>query len=187
MSKGQDEPPDYYDHGIVSFNRDTFEFFFAAVKFYETVLDKGLDAIRNDKDLRTILGDNTLATFSIGNELERTRRAAGWFSRQVSIGGGMEIDVGVGVSHGLVRYIKSVATLYLEHLRGRRDVLARRRDLPKALLQAVDQQMSKYEEKLNMGVFRGATPAHLILDDVPEAREAPPPEEAADPPASRDI
>lgn len=187
MNKGREEPPDYFDHGIVSFNRDTFEFFFAAVRFYETVLSKGLNAIKNDEDLKTILGDDALATFPIAKELERTRRAGEWFSNQISIGGGIEIDVGVGVSHGLVRYIKSVAILYLEHLQGRRNALASRRDFPKGLLQAVDQQMSKYEEKLSMGIFREATPAHLILADVPEAREESPPEAAGGESVSREL
>jgi len=186
MNTSEKEPPDYYDYGIVSFNHDTFEFFSAAVKFYESVLSKGFDAIKHDEDLKAILGDSVLETFPVGKELERTRRAREWFEGQFSVGGAMETDVGVGVSHGLIRYIKSVATLYLEHLRARRNAIASRRDFPKSLLQAVDQQISKYEEKLNMGVFRNATPTPLILAELPEMSDESPPETVGAVAASRE-
>jgi hypothetical protein len=169
MDRIQKEPPDYHGYDCVYFPRDTFKFYYAAVRFYESVLIDNLDAMKTDEDLRTLLGEARLESFPIAKELERTRRARDWFAKYLPEGGWEGPDFDVSVSHGWVRYVKSVAMLYLEHLRERRDALASRPRISKYLLRAVDQQISSFEEKANIGIFRNATPSPLLLAELPEA------------------
>lgn len=51
------EPPDHHVYNRISFNRDAFEFYRAAVAFYESLLRRDLEAVKTDVDLRAILGD----------------------------------------------------------------------------------------------------------------------------------
>jgi hypothetical protein len=60
MTSEATEPSDYHVYSWVSFNRDTFEFFLSALRFYESLLEGDLGAIREDQDLRAILGNEAL-------------------------------------------------------------------------------------------------------------------------------
>jgi hypothetical protein len=72
---------------------------------------------------------------------------------------------GVNVTHGWVRFVKSVALLYLQHLHERREAIAQRPQISASILEAIDQRLSALEEKVNLGVFRDATPYLLIIND----------------------
>lgn len=174
MSVDREEPSDFHGYGLVSFNRDTLEFYSAAVAFYKSLLTEGLKLITSDDDLKTILGEDALATFPIAKELERTERARKQFESLLASGESKQPDFDLPISHGWVRYVKSVSILYLEHLRAKRDEVSTRSNFPKGLLQAIDQRLAKFEEKTQIGVFRNATPKPLILAELPKIHEEAP-------------
>jgi hypothetical protein len=173
------EPPDHHVYDWVSFNRDTFEFYRSAVAFYESLLQRDLEALRTDGDLRAILGDRALDSYPIAKELKRVERLRTWFGEEIAKGGKDAWDYDVNISHGSVRFIKSASDLYLEHLRGRRQAIASRPSVSKSMLEAVDQQLARFEEKVQLGVFRNASPYPLLLSQLPrttdqEAESTPP-------------
>jgi len=147
------EPPDHHVYDWVSFNRDTFEFYLAAVRFYESLLEHDLKAVREDEDLRAILGDQALDSYPIAKELKRIQRVRQWFEERIAKGGKDAWDYDVNISHGTVRLVKSVSALYLGHLRRRRQVIASRPVTSKSMLETVDQQLARFEEKTQLGVL----------------------------------
>ncbi len=169
MSTPPPERPDHHVYEWVSLDRDTFEFYLAAVRFYESILEADVKAMREDEDLRAILGGQTLDSYPIAKELQRVRRVRQWFDKEIAKGGTDPLDFDVSISHGWVRFIKSVSILYLEHLRRRRHMIASRPFVSKAMLEAVDQQLAHLEEKTQIGVFRTATPYSLLISQLPEA------------------
>ena len=171
MSTPPKEPPDHYVYPWVSFNRDTFEFYLAAVRFYESLLETDLKAVQEDEDLRTILSDQALESYPIDKELKRVKRVREWFEKHIERGGKDAWDYDVEISHELVRFIKSVSALYLEHLCRKRQVIASRPATSKSLLEAVDQQVARLEEKTQLGVFRTATPYPLVIDQLPQSAD----------------
>jgi hypothetical protein len=65
-----------------------------------------------------------------------------------------------------VRYLKSIGALYLRHLKQQRNALAERPNISKHALETVDARISKLEEKIQTGPFRGATCIPLLVDEV---------------------
>jgi Protein of unknown function (Hypoth_ymh) len=160
------EPPDYFVYNFVSFDSDTFEFYLAAIQFYESLLEGDLKTVREDPDLQAILGQQALESYPIAKELKRVQRLRNWLQEQVTKSRdtwGIQVDI----SHDFVRFVKSVSLLYLQHLRRRRELLASRPLISKSLLEAVDQQLARFEEKTQIGVFRNATQYPLAVSQLP--------------------
>lgn len=169
------EPPDHHGYDGLRFDRGTLEFYLAAVRFYESLLEDDLKAVREDEDLRAILGDEALDSYPIANELRLVQRVRERLEGTIGEGGRDVSRYDVNMSHGRVRFIKSVSILYLEHLRFRRQILASRSSISKSMLEAVDQRLARFEERTQIGVFRTATPYPLLLSQLPQAalEEAP--------------
>jgi hypothetical protein len=169
------EPPDHHLYEWLGFEHDTFKFYFNAVKFYASLLDRDVKLITEDEDLQAILGDRELDSFSIAKEINRAQKMRQWFEDHFKKQGRDAADYDVQLVHGVIRFLKSAGLLYLQHLRQRRQVLANRRDISKAMLEAVDQQLARFEEKTEIGVFRAATPYPIALSQLShlEDKEAP--------------
>ncbi|MBI2350336.1 MAG: hypothetical protein HYV00_02450 [Deltaproteobacteria bacterium] len=127
--------------------------------------------MREDEDLRAILGDQALDSYPIAKELKRVKRVRQWFEKHIEKGGKDAWDYDVDIAHELVRFIKSVSVLYLDHLRRRRQVIASRPATSKSMLEAVDQQLARLEEKTQLGVFLTATPYPVVIDQLPQAED----------------
>jgi hypothetical protein len=78
----------------------------------------------------------------------------------------------VHLAHGTVRLLKAATMLYIAHLRQRRNVLATRPNISRYALESVDSQLARLEEKLQVGVFAGATPAPLLIDEIVPPQDA---------------
>ena len=161
------EPPDHHGYGSVFFDRDTLVFFLAAVRFYEAFLNAGIQSVQSDAELAPLLDQDTLDSYPIGRELYRTRRAREWLERNIQRAGTMSKWVDAGISHEMVRFLKSVELLYMDHLRRKRDALALQPTTSKTLLEALDQQLARFEEKVGLGIFGPATPYQLVIDQLP--------------------
>jgi hypothetical protein len=162
------EPHDRHVYPLVNFYRDTLEFYLAAVNFYESLLNDDLRIIETDEDLKTILGKRELESFPINEELNRTHRILEWLKEEINKGGEKAWFYTISLSHGMVRFIKSVGKLYIEHLILRRNALASRPKISKAVLEALDQKISALEENVQTGVFLNATPYPLLVEQLPE-------------------
>jgi hypothetical protein len=163
------EPPDYYLYSPwIPFNKDTLKFYLAAVQFYESLLEANVKTLNEDENLKAILGDEEVDSYPIGKELKRVKQLRHWLENR------LETDAwsyDLEITHGTVRLIKSVSLLYLEHVRSKRQEIASRPTTSKSLLEAVDQQLGRFEEKTQIGVFRAATPYPLIVDQLPQSRD----------------
>ncbi|MEW6658810.1 MAG: hypothetical protein AB1424_09125 [Thermodesulfobacteriota bacterium] len=148
MAEGTKEPHDYHTHYMVNFSPDIFHFYLNAVRFYQSLLENDLKAINEDEDLKSILDKGDLESFPINEELNRTRRVIEWFVEHIKKGGENAWFYTPNMSHQFVRFIKSVSTLYLEHLSRRRNALSSRPTISKTALEAVDQKISALEEKM---------------------------------------
>jgi len=165
------EPPDHHVYRTVMFERDTFESFLTAVRFYEERLAEDIRSVQGDPELAGLLDQETLESYPIGGELRRTTRLREWLTlhleRSGTLPGARSHFVDISLPHEMVRFLKSVELLYLEHLRRKRDVIASHPTTSKALLYALDQQLAKFQEKIGVGVFKVATPYPLVIDQLP--------------------
>jgi len=166
VTQPKGEPPDDRVYEWVFFDRDTFHFYASAVKFYHSLLKKDLEAILADSDLKSILGEDQLQDLEINRELRKVQRVLDWVSDTIAKGGKDAIDYDISIAHGVVRFLKSVAILYLGHLKQRRNLLASRSNISRHALESVDRQISRLEEKTQIGIFGSATPMPLLVDQV---------------------
>jgi hypothetical protein len=148
------------------FDRDTVTSFVAALRFYETRLEEDIGRVQNDPDLAALLDQETIDSYPIGRVRNRIRGIREWFERLLTGQGALPV-VNITLNHELVRLLKSVELLYLEHLRRKRDVIASSPTTSKALLEALDQQLAKFQEKTGLGIFKLATPSPLVVDQLP--------------------
>lgn len=160
------EPPDHHEYRWVMFDRDTVTSFVAALRFYETRLEEDIGRVQNDPDLAALLDQETIDSYPIGRVRNRIRGIREWFERLLTGQGALPV-VNITLNHELVRLLKSVELLYLEHLRRKRDVIASSPTTSKALLEALDQQLAKFQEKTGLGIFKLATPSPLVVDQLP--------------------
>jgi len=154
------EQDDNFQYNGVSIYGDSVKFYLDALAFYRDLLKKDLDALSSDPDL-SILLDVTKIQSPIRREVERTDRVTAWLDQQWD----KDVD-GLGVttnaSHGAVRFLKSVGSAYLEHLRERRNAVAGRSIASESVLSEIDRQLARFGEKLQMGVFGPATAKPLL-------------------------
>ena len=166
------EPPDHHKYNWLTFDLDTFQFYLAAVKFYEELLNKDIKAIEEDPDLKLLLDANQRKTFEIGREHRTIVNLREWMEGQIRESGPNPNDYEVDITHGSIKLMKSTAFLYLGHLRQRRNVLASRPNIAKHVLEAVDQQIHNYQQKNQMGVFKLASLRQLLVDELLETPQA---------------
>jgi len=160
---------DHHIHKCVSFGRDSLEFYRASVNFYHTLLKADIEVVSHDEDLKAILGEDVIASFPITKEKGRAARVLDWLNVLMAKGGTDTFDFDIDVSHGTVRFIKSTVALYLGHLRIRRQSIATRPTVSMAILEMVDQQIARLEEKITLGVFCSATPYPLLVSQIQPA------------------
>lgn len=150
----------------VSLYGDTVKFFLDALAFYQSALEKDIEALRADPDLR-LLVDVEDAASPMRRELELAARATAWLSEpwDKDIHG---FGVAVTISHGSVRFLKSVGLAYLRHLRAVRDAVGTRIS-SEAVLADLDRRLGQLAEKVEMGVFGNATAKPILISDIASA------------------
>ncbi|MDL1968988.1 MAG: TIGR02391 family protein [Deltaproteobacteria bacterium] len=162
------EPSDHHAYDWVIFYKDTFHFYLRSIQFYRSLLEKDIHEIENDTDLKELIEDKDKNSLQIYREHSRSKRVEDWLNKHIEKGGPDAFDYDVSISHGTVRYIKGAAILYLKHLKNRRNILSSKPNISKYVLETVDNQISSYEENLNIGVFENASPLSFLLDELIE-------------------
>jgi hypothetical protein len=173
------EHPDHHQYGAVLFYGETLEFFLSGLRFYEGLLQKDLDEINKDPDLKLFLNPTDTGRFPVHDELARVKRVHEWLTGELK--GNDRFGANVSVSHGTVRFIKSVCQLYLQYLESKRNALAARPNISREALSAVDQKLSALREKTVIGVFKEATARPLLVEQM--VSETPPRPVVVDSPA----
>ncbi len=161
----EQEPNDYHMYSWLSFNNDTLHFYLEAIRFYEGLLKDDIQAIESDKDLAFLLGEREKKEFEIQKEFVRVQRARVSIEKKMEESGVDAWEYDINMSHGSIRFLKSVGLLYLQHLRNRRNILASKPRISTHALKAVDQKISYFEEKTKMGVFANATLLPLLVSE----------------------
>ena len=164
------EPSDNHVYKLIFVYKDTFDFLLNGLGFYRDLLRREIDAVNLDDDLRLLLSDGSAESSVLRKELQKVERAVEWLETLKSkAGDGFEYNI-ESISHGTIRYLKSIAVLYLKHLRRKRDAFSSRPGESKYVLESLDTALSRYEEKMRtMGVFGKASLIPLLVDDVVEA------------------
>lgn len=167
------EPRDNHMYSWLSFNNDTILFYLSAIEFYENLLKEDIIAIEEDKDLAFLLSEGEKTKLEIYQEQKLVSRGREWIKRKIDEKGDDAWDYDIDMAHGSVRFLKSVGLLYLQHLINRRNVLASKPTISRHALKAVDQRITYFEEKTEIGVFRTATPKQMLIDklDLEEENE----------------
>jgi uncharacterized protein (TIGR02391 family) len=164
------EQDDNFQYWGVNLYPDTVKFFVDGLRFYSGLLKRDLESLQDDPEL-SILLDVKGAQSPIQRELERTNHAIAWLDSQwdKDVHG---LGAMVNISHGSVRFLKSIGLAYLSHLRGQRNARAGRSVASERVLGEIDRQLARYEEKMQMGVFGGATPKPLVTSELPTPTES---------------
>jgi hypothetical protein len=102
--------------------------------------------------------------FGIGRSQTEASRIREWLEREIAKQQNMRGVDFSSLSHGLVRYLKSVGLLYVGFIKQRRNILSANPNITSNLLSAIDRQITAYEEEMNeQGVFGKATPISLLV------------------------
>lgn len=169
--------PEHHDRHVyawVSFERGTIEFAVKALKFYEEILTAETNEFEADPHLRSLLTEDIQREFRIGRGLRDVTRMLGWLEGHLAKSED-RFECDLEISHGDVRYLKSVSLLYLNALKHRRNALSAKPNVTAQLLAALDRQITVLEEKFcRTGVFGGASVLPLLAaQEAPTEREAP--------------
>jgi len=158
------EPPDHHSYYGILLYEDSVRFFLESGKYYLSLLQLDLNSISNDKDLTAILSPEKIKQFPFYKEIEKVERFNKMIEMKITEAGPNYYDLEFSLSHGSIRFMKSMALLYLHHLQNRRDELASKPMISKYALSAVDMQLSRFHGLLGGGVFQNATPDKLLRD-----------------------
>lgn len=161
------EPPDSSVYPELMFRADTFRFYLKSVKFYEQLLNNDMEALKADPDIGFILDEETMKTLPLDMEKQRVNRVRGTMERQIEQEGQNAWDYTMRMEHGMVRFLKSTAQLYLSQLKQSRDSIASKPNISRYGLETLDTRISQLEEKTTLGVFAQATLMPLLAQNVP--------------------
>jgi hypothetical protein len=151
---------------------DTVHFLTKALHFYRELLATNLKALESDKDIKELLEIEPKEASVIRNEILRVKRAIDWIEKIQESQGRESPDYDfMGLTHGFVRFLKSVGVLYVAHLRQRRNEFAARTNVSKYAVEELDAKLSKFEEKVkSTGVFGRASTVALLVDELAPLR-----------------
>lgn len=168
------ENADGHQYDWVMFRTHTIQFVIRAIDFYLSLLGDEKKELADDPELAALITDDTRREMGLESEEQRAKRIRTWLSEKIE-GRGQFDTVDISVSHWLVRYMKSLAFLYLKNLRERRNKLASRKSVTAFTLSAVDREISSIEDLfLNAGVFKGASTLDLLASYPEPSMEAAP-------------
>lgn len=169
------ENADGYQYNWVMFRTQTIQFVIRAIDFYLSLLGDEEKELANDPELAALITEETRRELGLESEEQRANRIKAWLSERIE-GRGQFDTVDISVSHWLVRYMKSLAFLYLKSLKERRNKLASRKTVTSFALSAVDREISAAEDLFqNAGVFKGASTLDLLASYPDSTTDSPAP------------
>lgn len=162
------EADDNHIYHSIFIYKETFDFLLKSLHFYRELLKRSIDAVNVDEDLKALLDGETQQSSPVRKELTKVENAIAWWEKVRENGGDEPYDYNIGsFSHGTIRFLKSVACLYLRHLRRKRDDFSNRTGEPKYILESLDNALSRFDEKMRTsGVFGKASAIPLLVEDV---------------------
>ncbi|ELS05429.1 TIGR02391 family protein [Xenococcus sp. PCC 7305] len=166
-SHNKNELSNSHIHDCFFLNVKPLNFFLKSLKFYLSLLKQNIEKIEQDEYLNDILTDDIEAELvltkdvyktelfidSLENKLNEEKRFPGYH---------------ISISHGDIRYLKSVCLLYIQFLYSRRNKLSAQINISINILKVVDTQITKLEEILKSGIFISASTVPLLVDQVVE-------------------
>lgn len=167
------ENHDHYQYNWISFYRETVEFLFEAIKFYEGLLVKEDQALNENPHLKGFLNEDLKREFGISTNLNKATRIKDWLEMKLNQNAG-KWDIDLDMSHGTVRLLKSVGFLYLGFLKQQRNEISKDPNCSNNLLAALDRGISSQEDKLNnYGIFKNASRIPLTIDQAVVEKDTP--------------
>lgn len=160
MSRLSTEPPDEHVYTFVVLDTETLRLLSESLVHYQTLLGEDVAAIEADPDLNLILGDKPAQLLPVKQQFARVARVRDFLGSYLAPNA--PNDFIPNLSHGTIRFLKSVGVLYLRHLRSRRDAVAQKPRMSAHVLQAVDERLARLEGVLTAGVFGVATSIELM-------------------------
>lgn len=171
MDASASEPNDNHSYSAVWLRPRTVDLVRKGFARYQALLESDILALKEDPELVALVDD--VESLPIAQEAQRISGIGAWLDEQI---GESRDDHGrdlyLNLTHGYVRLTKSVAMLYVRHLRTRRDALAQRPAVSTHLLSSVDTAIAHLEESMNSGVFRLASESPLLVSDITSPPEA---------------
>lgn len=163
------EPRDSYHYPGILFYRDGLELLRNSMKFYRDLLQRDIEAIKNDSLLSSLLPDSEDNTDPLVREQFSVDRAIEWLNNELTKLDD-RWDSWIPMTHYSVRFFKSTALLYLSAMKMRRNEVLQGSDLSRLALESIDKRITRFDEMLSSGVFARATPTPLLISDL--TREA---------------
>lgn len=149
----------------IDYPSETVEYFIRSYTFYGDLLKSEVEAVKSDSSLNELLGAESGRMTAIEKELQRIERFHDFHTEQLKKYDQFFVDIG-SVSHGSLRFMKSVGLLYLAHLKEKRNNFSQRQNISVAMLHDMDRNLSTIEEIYNTGVMTGLEPLPLIADQT---------------------
>ncbi len=159
------EPNDDHSYAGIYLTTRNVRLIRKAFARYKQLLDEDSAALSHEPDLVDLVGDTN--TLPVAQEAARIERIVAWLDEKITAHGSNPGFLSVALSHGYLRLTKSVCSMYLRHLRSRRNLLAQRPGVSTHLLSSVDGALLPIEELMRTGVFEPASEVPLLVNEVP--------------------
>lgn len=166
----ESENSNEHQYSWVMFRVRTIKFVLRSIDFYVSLLGDEEKELASDSELAALLDDESRREMGLESEVHRAKRIKTWLSEKIEDRESFD-TVDLTVSHWTVRYMKSLAFLYLRSLKQRRNKFASRKAVTSFTLSAVDREISAIEELFhNSGVFKNASTLELLAS-YPDSSE----------------
>jgi len=160
-------PRDEHVHNVILFHREELDFFMRAMAHYAENLRSDLEALKSDLDLAAFLGPDFAENSRLFAELCKVEQVEAWLKNLRGRMADGWIVAAPMISHSTVRYIKTVALMYLEHITYKRDRIAASQTASRSMLSEVEAKLRHCKEFLASGAFCSAAPIEMMVSQLP--------------------
>jgi hypothetical protein len=174
MTIPSNEPNDNHSYGPIWVSTRTVGLIRKAFAHYQRLVEAEVAALEREPELAEAIGD--VNSLPLVQEAAQARRIVAWIDSKIAQQDSPNEAVLLSLTHGYVRYTKSVCALYIEYLRERRNALSQRPETSTHLMGSVDAALASFEESMESVPFNRATAVPLrTVDVVPRPEESPKP------------
>lgn len=159
------ENVDNHVYRWLMFYPDTLKFFLAALRYYHSRLEEEIRQLQSDALYKELFDEKTLESSEISIEAKKFSRVIKRFEKVINENPNAT-DYDLEMTHGDIRILKSVGSLYINNLEKRRAELTNNSKLSTVAIQTIDTKLSQLREKVTQGVFETATPWPLLIEDA---------------------
>jgi hypothetical protein len=163
-----DEPHDDTTYNGIDLRKGTIKFYIESVEYLLSLMRERIREI--DKiPLMRLISNEQKRSMDIPLELEKGQRRLKWLKDIIGTTGEDHFSYYIpSITHFQARYFKTAGIIYVNSIKLERSSLSDDSSIPQQAIQAIDDKIKDFEDKLSIGIFRPATPLPYLIAEFSE-------------------